>query len=73
MGAMTPTQDLQYTLVALAFCAGLGILSFRRNFARHDEFKPRMVPWMIIALACLATNFMLIVHLVNLAGFETGR
>ncbi len=33
---------------------------------------PRMVPWMPIMLGCAATGLMIIVHLVNLWGFETG-
>jgi len=70
---MTPTEDLIISLVALAFCAGLGFLSFKKHFAPHDKLKPRMVPWMIICLACIATGFMVTVHLVNLMGFETGR
>ena len=70
---MSPSQDLTYTLIALALIASLGLVAFNRHFAKHDKVKPRMVPWMIIALACIATSFMLIVHLVNLIGIETGR
>jgi len=70
---MTPTEDLILTVIGLAFCAGLGIFSFRRHFAKHDKLKPRMVPWIIIALACLATGVMVLVHFINLMGFETGR
>jgi len=39
----------------------------------HDKLKPRMVPWMLIFLACVSTGMMIVVHLVNLMGFETGR
>ena len=70
---MTQSEDLTLTLAAIAGCALLGVIAFRRHFARHDKLKPRMVPWMIISLACLATGFMLVVHLVNLMGFKTGR
>ena len=70
---MIHSQDMTLTLAGLTFCILVGIYAFRKNFARHDELAPRMVPWMIICLACLATGFMLFVHLVNLIGFQTGR
>jgi len=70
---MTPAQDMKYTLIALVVVALLGAVCFQRHFAPHDKPKPRMVPWMMIFLACIATGMTLIVHLVNLLGFETGR
>lgn len=70
---MTPAQDLTYSLIALACVVTLGFVSFQRHFAKHEKLKPRMVPWMIIALGCISTGFMIVVHLVNLMGFETGR
>lgn len=66
-------HDLTYTLFGLLACALLGTYGFIKNFKKHDRLKAPVVPWMIISLACLATGFMLIVHLVNLLGFETGR
>ncbi|WP_371396901.1 hypothetical protein [Fretibacter rubidus] len=69
---MFADQHFTNTLIALVLVAGLGIVAFQRNFAKHDKLKPRMVPWMIIALGCIATGFMLLVHLMNLLGFETG-
>lgn len=70
---MSPQQDLMITILALALCAAIAVLGFKRNFAEHNELKPRMVPWMVISLGAIATGFMLIVHLVNLMGLETGR
>jgi len=70
---MTLSDDLLFTLTGLSFCALIAVVAFRRHFARHDEFKPRMVPWMIISLGAIATGFMFLVHLANIAGFETGR
>lgn len=61
------------TILAIGVCAILGSLSYYRHTKPHDKLTPRMVPWIVIALGCLATGFMLIVHLVNLLGFETGR
>ena len=67
------SNDFIITLSCLALCVLLGIFSFKKHFARHEEFKPRMVPWIIISLGSIATAFMLFVHLVNILGIETGR
>jgi len=67
------TSDILYTLAGLIACASLGTLSYRMHTREHNELSPRMVPWIIIAMACIATSFMLFVHLVNLFGLETGR
>jgi len=70
---MNISNDLLFTSLGLVACAGIGSYAFRRHFAKHDELKPRMVPWIIISLGCIATSFMLLVHLVNILGIETGR
>jgi len=70
---MTITNDLLGTSVGLATCIVVAIFAFRRHFAKHDKLKPRMVPWIIISLGAIATGFMLLVHLVNILGIETGR
>jgi len=70
---MTPTDDLLLTSLALAACVIIGALTFRRHFKKHEELKTRMVPWIVISLGSIATGFMLLVHLVNVLGIETGR
>jgi len=70
---MNISNDLLFTSLGLATCALIGAYAFRRHFAQHDKLKPRMVPWIIISLGCIATSFMLLVHLVNILGIETGR
>jgi amino acid transporter len=67
------TPQILYTMFALAACLGFGFFSYHRHTREHNSVKPRLIPWIIIAIACLATSFMLIVHLVNLFGFETGH
>lgn len=67
------STDLKFSLLGLLFCAALGAIAFKRHFAKHDKLKPRMVPWMLIFLACVSSGVMIVVHLVNLMGFETGR
>lgn len=70
---MDISNDLLLTSLSLAACVIIGIFAFRRHFAKHDKLKPRMVPWIIISLGSIATGFMLLVHLVNILGIETGR
>ncbi|WP_034388591.1 hypothetical protein [Hellea balneolensis] len=70
---MSISNDLLLTTTGLATCVIVGIFAFRRHFAKHDKLKPRMVPWIIISLGAIATGFMLLVHLVNILGIETGR
>lgn len=70
---MSPEQDLLATLAGLLFCALVGTFGFMRHFKKTEKLKAPLVPWMIVSLGCIATGFMLVVHLVNLMGFETGR
>jgi hypothetical protein len=66
------TTDFILTVSGFALCVGLGLLSWKLHWRENNTVKPRMVPWIVIAMGCLATGFMLIVHLVNLLGLETG-
>jgi len=70
---MNISNDLLATIVGLSACILIAIFAFRRHFAKHDKLKPRMVPWIVISLGAIATGFMLLVHLVNIFGIETGR
>ncbi|MCF6275517.1 MAG: hypothetical protein L3J05_07120 [Robiginitomaculum sp.] len=67
------TPDILYTSLGLITCIGLGALSYHLHTREHNKLQPRMVPWIIITMACVATSFMLVVHLMNLFGLETGR
>jgi len=67
------TANILYTLLGLVACLCLGALSYHLHTREHNKLAPRMVPWIIIAMAFLATSFMLFVHLINLFGLETGR
>ena len=72
MGLPELNTDLILTLSGIVLCAVLGALSYKLHTRENNSVKPRMIPWIIIAIGCLATLFMLLVHLVNLFGFETG-
>jgi Na+/melibiose symporter-like transporter len=70
---MSPSTDMSVSLIGMAICIFLGIIGFRNHFKKHTTIKPHRLPWMIISLAAIATGFMLLVHVVNLFGLETGR
>ncbi|MEE9273142.1 MAG: hypothetical protein V3U57_07750 [Robiginitomaculum sp.] len=67
------THEILFTFMATLSFLVVGAYSYARHTNVHEKLEPRMVPWSLIAMACLATTFMLIVHLVNLFGFKTGR
>ena len=67
------STQITYTLIGLGVCIVLGLLSYRMHTREHNKLKPRLVPWSFIAMACIATGFMLFVHLINLFGLETGQ
>jgi cytochrome b subunit of formate dehydrogenase len=69
---MSHSDDLLISCIALAICIGLAILGFKQNFKEKTEFKRVRPPWMIIALAAISVGFMVLVHIANLFGFETG-
>ena len=70
---MSHSEDLLISVIALLICAGIAVLGFRQNFKEKTEFRRVRPPWMIIALAAISIGFIVIVHIVNLLGFETGN
>lgn len=70
---MSHSEDLLISFIALLICAGLTTLGFRENFKEKTEFRRVRPPWMIIALASISVGFMIIVHIANLFGLETGN
>ena len=72
MGLPEVNTDLMLTVGGVVFFTVLGIVSYKLHTRENNSVEPRMVPWIVIAMGSLATVFMLLVHLVNLFGFETG-
>lgn len=70
---MSHSEDLLISFIGLAVCVGLVILGFRQNFKEKTEFRRVRPPWMVIALAAISVGFMIVVHIANLFGFETGN
>jgi predicted Abi (CAAX) family protease len=67
----TINHDLALTLGGLLICALGGVLTFRRHFIPGRNY--RRINWMVVCLAFVSVSFILLVHLVNIAGFETGN
>ena len=70
---MSQSDDLLISIIALLICAGITILGFRQNFKEKTDFRRVRIPWMPIALAAISIGFMVIVHIANLFGLETGN
>ena len=68
-----PGSPLVNSLLGVALCALLAAWSFRRHFSFARGYRHRRVNWMVVSLGFLALGFMLLIHAVNLAGFETGN
>ncbi len=63
-----PTVAITVTAALLATL--FGWLGARKPDPRRG---PRLMPWRLLMLIAAAVVLMMVVHLVNLAGFHTGR
>ncbi|MEO0754590.1 MAG: hypothetical protein AAFY85_07295 [Pseudomonadota bacterium] len=57
----------------LLSCIGLAVFANHRASKPWDDLKPRMIPWRLVMIFAVFFGFLAVVHLVNLAGIETGR
>lgn len=65
-------MTLTMTLIALFVVAALTVVSAWRGSRPPDLTRgPRMAPWRMLMLVGVVTCIFLLVHLVNLAGFDT--
>ena len=67
------SEDLLLSLLAFFALVGFGLFGFNRQLGKNRDLKPRRVPWIFLSMAAFATAFMVLVHFVNLLGFETGN
>ena len=54
---------------------GFGLLAFissRKIGTVRKDGRPHQVPWGIVMVFCVLGIFVALVHMINLAGFETG-
>jgi hypothetical protein len=67
-------MSLTLTLWIMAALTTAGALcGWRGALPPNPHRGPRMLPWRFMMLVCVAVDFMLLVHVVNLLGFHTGR
>jgi hypothetical protein len=65
-------MDLTTTLAVLAVSAALFAYGSWRAAQPADPLKPRMIPWRPVIIITGVLGLLMVVHLVNLAGVETG-
>jgi len=66
-------MDAVITSTAMILSAAGAAVCIWRGQRPVTVGKVRYIPWMFIGLGLAALSIMLLTHLVNLAGFETGR
>lgn len=67
-------MDMQLTLWLLAGFVAAGVFCGWRGAQPSQPAKGvRMVPWRPLMVACATAVLLMLVHLANLAGFQTGR
>jgi hypothetical protein len=65
-----------FALSAALALLGLGVTAFaawRHGRPPNLAKGPRLIPWMLIVLTGATATLVMVVHLVNLLGFHTGR
>lgn len=67
-------MSLTATLILLTCAVAVGLFCAWRGAQPPDLLRgPRMVPYRLIMVLAAAVVLVAVVHLVNLAGIETGR
>lgn len=65
-------MDLTLTLCVLAASGAVFAFGSWRAAKPADPLNPRLVPWRPIIIFAGAVGLLMIVHLANLVGFQTG-
>ncbi|PTS89758.1 MULTISPECIES: hypothetical protein [unclassified Caulobacter] len=67
-------MDLPFTVTVLVVLLLLAVFCGWRGARPPNVLKgPRMVPWRPLMMACVVGMMLLLVHLLNLLGLETGN
>lgn len=67
------SEKLLLNCIIFIGLVGFGLFGFNRQLGKNRDLKPRRVPWIFLSMAAFATAFMVLVHIVNILGFETGN
>jgi multisubunit Na+/H+ antiporter MnhB subunit len=65
-------MNLTTTLIILALAIGIYAYGSWRAAKPADPLNPRLIPWRPIILIAGLVGLLMVVHLVNLTGFDTG-
>lgn len=65
-------MNLPATLTVLAVSVALFAYGSWRSAQPADPLNPRMIPWRPVMIFAGVAALLMLVHLVNLAGVETG-
>jgi uncharacterized membrane protein len=60
------------TIAILTGCIGLAVYGSWKAGQPWDESNPRIVPWRLVMVLSVFAGILALVHLINLAGLETG-
>ncbi|MEM0986415.1 MAG: hypothetical protein AAGJ32_09225 [Pseudomonadota bacterium] len=64
--------DWILSLGFLATTIGLAVFANRKAGQPWDDLKPRLIPWRLVLIASSFCAIIILVHIANLAGVETG-
>ena len=59
-------------VLIIAVLAGIIARANARMGKPRKDGRPNQVPWGIVLVLCVLGIFIMVVHLINVAGFETG-
>jgi hypothetical protein len=65
--------DAWITLGVLAGSTAVAVYGQWRGGRPADPMRPRLIPWTPVVLIAAFAALLALVHLLNLAGLETGR
>ena len=60
------------SLSIAAVFAAIGIYAHSKLGTLRKDQRPHQVPWGLVMVGCVFVIFLVIVHLINLVGVETG-
>ena len=66
---------LDWSLSAISACLLIGLAYWahsKHGTVRKSDQRPHKLPWGLILIACVFGLFMILVHIMNLIGVETG-
>ena len=64
--------DLLLTLVGLCLGVAACVYSSHRAGLPRDDMRPKRLPWQFFIVLSGFATFLMLVHLVNILGYETG-